>query len=188
MNIPDGNELFKARKTRGLTQAEVAKRADVSQPLLSRLENNDVDPRLPTLHRVAQAINNSENTIDYEELEVAIPSAIMDARIEAGLTQSELADQAGVSQPLIARIENNNVNPRASTLQIILQELDPNTTTSSGETEHHRNTTDSTTESKTRIDTDTNATTSDNESDSRREDPSTETDILEKIEDSFKQL
>lgn len=188
MHVPDGSELSKARKARGLTQAEVAKRADVSQPLLSRVENDDIDPRLPTLHRVAQAINDAENPVDYEELEVAIPSAIMDARIEARLTQSELANQAGVSQPLIARIENNNVNPRASTLQVILQELDPDTTTGSGETEGHRNATNSATESETRMDADANATTSNNRSNSRREDPGTETGVLKKIEDSFKQL
>ncbi len=37
-------------------------------------------------------------------------------RIKAGLTQSEVARRAGVSQSLIARIEAGKVNPRVSTL------------------------------------------------------------------------
>ena len=124
MYIPTGDDLRTARKARGLTQSEVAERTDLSQPLLSRIENNNVDPRIATLHRLAQAINNTESSLDEEELEVAIPSAIKQERKTAGLTQSALAERAGVSQPLIARIETDNVNPRASTLRAILAELD----------------------------------------------------------------
>ncbi len=46
---------------------------------------------------------------------------------EADLTQSELADRAGVSQPLIARIEGGDVDPRLSTLRRIVTALDEET-------------------------------------------------------------
>jgi predicted transcriptional regulator len=39
------------------------------------------------------------------------------------LTQSELAERAGVSQPLIARIEGGDVDPRLSTLRSIVDAL-----------------------------------------------------------------
>ena len=45
-------------------------------------------------------------------------------RIRAGLTQAELAERAGVSQSLIARIEIGKVNPRVSTLVRIYQALE----------------------------------------------------------------
>ncbi|MFB6173419.1 MAG: CBS domain-containing protein [Halobacteriales archaeon] len=45
-------------------------------------------------------------------------------REELDLTQSELADLAGVSQPLIARIEGGDVDPRLSTLRDIVGALD----------------------------------------------------------------
>ncbi|MEM0040512.1 MAG: CBS domain-containing protein [Thermofilum sp.] len=45
-------------------------------------------------------------------------------RIRAGLTQAELAERAGVSQSLIARIESGKVNPRVSTLVRIYQALE----------------------------------------------------------------
>jgi predicted transcriptional regulator len=44
-------------------------------------------------------------------------------RQRLGLTQAELADEAGVSQPLIARIENENVDPRFSTVKAIVEAL-----------------------------------------------------------------
>jgi predicted transcriptional regulator len=44
-------------------------------------------------------------------------------RIEAGLTQSQLAKMAGVSQAHIAKIEGEKVDPRLSTVNKILQIL-----------------------------------------------------------------
>jgi predicted transcriptional regulator len=47
------------------------------------------------------------------------PEDIKKRRIALHLTQNELAKRAGVSQPLIARIEAGDVDPRLSTLQKI---------------------------------------------------------------------
>jgi predicted transcriptional regulator len=44
-------------------------------------------------------------------------------RKRRGLTQKEVAEKAGVSQSLIARIENNTVDPRLSTVRKILSAL-----------------------------------------------------------------
>ncbi|MHA1431033.1 MAG: helix-turn-helix domain-containing protein, partial [Candidatus Freyarchaeota archaeon] len=48
------------------------------------------------------------------------PEDIKRLRKKVGLTQTELAEKAGVSQSLIARIESGSVDPRLSTLQRIL--------------------------------------------------------------------
>lgn len=53
------------------------------------------------------------------------PEDIRRMRIMAGLTQKELAERAGVSQSLIARIEAGTVDPRLSTLRKILKALVP---------------------------------------------------------------
>ncbi len=45
-------------------------------------------------------------------------------RISLGLTQNELAKLAGVSQPLIARIEAGNIDPRLSTIKKIFDTLE----------------------------------------------------------------
>ena len=51
------------------------------------------------------------------------PDELKALRLRAGLTQTELARRAGVSQSLIARIETGKVNPRVSTLMKIYHAL-----------------------------------------------------------------
>ena len=51
------------------------------------------------------------------------PDELKALRLRAGLTQTELARRAGVSQSLIARIEAGKVNPRVSTLMKIYRAL-----------------------------------------------------------------
>lgn len=52
------------------------------------------------------------------------PNDIKKLRLDLELTQHELADRAGVSQPLIARIEAGDVDPRLSTLRKIFNAFD----------------------------------------------------------------
>lgn len=52
------------------------------------------------------------------------PDNIKKLRLELALTQHELASRAGVSQPLIARIEAGDVDPRLSTLRKIFNAFD----------------------------------------------------------------
>jgi transcriptional regulator with XRE-family HTH domain len=47
--------------------------------------------------------------------------AIRAARQRAGLTQRELARRAGVPQSTVARIELGAIDPRASTLRVLLR-------------------------------------------------------------------
>jgi len=51
------------------------------------------------------------------------PRELRRLRKKAGLTQKELADRAGVSQSLIARIERGSVDPRLSTYMKIIKVL-----------------------------------------------------------------
>lgn len=53
-------------------------------------------------------------------VQLPTPEELKDKRTELGLTQSDLAKRAGVSQPLIARIESGDVDPRLSTLKKII--------------------------------------------------------------------
>lgn len=59
-DIPTPEDLRRWRQTLGLTQAEVARRAGVSQPLIARIEKGTVDPRLSTLRSVVQALSTAE--------------------------------------------------------------------------------------------------------------------------------
>jgi predicted transcriptional regulator len=57
-------------------------------------------------------------------MELPTPQDLRERRKALELTQSSLAERAGVSQPLIARIEGGDVDPRLSTLRRIVSALD----------------------------------------------------------------
>lgn len=59
-DIPQTEELKRWRLALGLTQAEVARRAGVSQPLIARIERGSVDPRLSTLRAIVRAMATAE--------------------------------------------------------------------------------------------------------------------------------
>jgi transcriptional regulator with XRE-family HTH domain len=54
--IPLYAQLRAAREAAGLSQAELADRADTGQAALSRIEGGEQDPRLSTLARIAGAL------------------------------------------------------------------------------------------------------------------------------------
>lgn len=49
-------QLLRLRKTQGLSQSEVARRAGLQQPAVARLETGAHKPSLDTIHRVAHAL------------------------------------------------------------------------------------------------------------------------------------
>jgi len=63
MELPTPEDLRERRNGLGLTQSELAERADVSQPLIARIEGGDVDPRLSTLRRIVNALEEAEGGI-----------------------------------------------------------------------------------------------------------------------------
>jgi len=63
MDLPTPADLRERRTELGLTQSDLAERADVSQPLIARIEGGDVDPRLSTLRRIVNALQEAEGGI-----------------------------------------------------------------------------------------------------------------------------
>ncbi|MFP4632564.1 MAG: CBS domain-containing protein, partial [Halobacteriales archaeon] len=60
MKVPTADDVRDRRKELGLTQSELAERAGVSQPLIARIENGDVDPRLSTVTRIAEVFESHD--------------------------------------------------------------------------------------------------------------------------------
>lgn len=62
----------------------------------------------------------------YEEIqpEMDIMRALLDARIQAGLTQSQLAEKSGISQADICRLEKGTRNPSLALLKRLAEALD----------------------------------------------------------------
>lgn len=58
---------------------------------------------------------------EYDRLapRYAVISALIDARIKKGMTQTDLAEKLGTKQSAIARLEGGNINPSLEFLQKI---------------------------------------------------------------------
>lgn len=63
MHLPTPQDLRERRTDLDLTQRELADRAEVSQPLIARIEGGDVDPRLSTLRRIVEALDAAEHEV-----------------------------------------------------------------------------------------------------------------------------
>lgn len=58
-----GNNLYKIRKMRGLTQAEVAEKAEVSDRTYADIERGSVTMRVDTLVKICSALHITPNDI-----------------------------------------------------------------------------------------------------------------------------
>lgn len=60
MHIPTPGELKARREILNMRQAELAEKAGVSQSMIARIESGSVDPRLSTMRKIVEALNNAE--------------------------------------------------------------------------------------------------------------------------------
>lgn len=67
MDVPTPADLRTRRQELDLTQSALAERAGVSQPLIARIEGGDVDPRLSTLRRIVNALEEVASGVVYAE-------------------------------------------------------------------------------------------------------------------------
>lgn len=72
-----------------------------------------------------ELMSDEEFRAEYEALqpEMDITRAMMDARIRAGLTQTELSRKSGISQADISRLENGTRNPSLSLLKRLAEAM-----------------------------------------------------------------
>ncbi|RLE96784.1 MAG: transcriptional regulator [Thermoprotei archaeon] len=80
--IPTPEELRALRRRAGLTQAELAKRAGVSQSLIARIEAGTVNPRLSTLAKIYNALR------EYVEEEVTVDRVMHSPVITVSVDES----------------------------------------------------------------------------------------------------
>jgi predicted transcriptional regulator len=97
MHLPTPQDLRERRTSLELTQSELADRAEVSQPLIARIEGGDVDPRLSTLRRIVEALDEAEGDVVRAET-LMHESVISVAPDDAVHDAVELMQDEGYSQ------------------------------------------------------------------------------------------
>jgi predicted transcriptional regulator len=102
MKLPTPADLRERREALEMTQSELADRADVSQPLVARIEGDDVDPRLSTLRRIVTALNEAEGGVTRARdlMHSPVVSVAPDASVRE---TKELMDEKGYSQVPVVR-------------------------------------------------------------------------------------
>ena len=78
--------------------------------------------RMVTRMRGDDPAFGSEYDLYVERAAIVLP--IVEARRARGWSQRELASRAGVQQPVLARLERGDTDPRASTLLKLARALD----------------------------------------------------------------
>jgi predicted transcriptional regulator len=102
MDLPTPADLRERRTELDLTQSELAERADVSQPLIARIEGGDVDPRLSTLRRIVNALDQAEGGI-LRAADLMHEEVVSVAPDESVHEASDLMDEKGYSQVPVIR-------------------------------------------------------------------------------------
>jgi transcriptional regulator with XRE-family HTH domain len=62
MYFPTPQEMKKIREDRGLTQAEVAKKAGLSQSVIAKIESGATDPRISTMEKLMAVLLEAEES------------------------------------------------------------------------------------------------------------------------------
>lgn len=99
MHLPSPKDIRRMRKRLGLTQTDLAKRANVSQSLIARIESGSVDPRLSTLRRILEALEQSTKEQRYTTAEDIMCQTVISIGPDDLLAHaSELMRENAVSQ------------------------------------------------------------------------------------------
>ncbi len=97
IRIPSPKDLRKLRIKAGLTQKELARRAGVSQSLIARIEKGDINPRLSTLQKILEVIN--EALEESEDITKIMHSPVITLKPDDLVEKAvKLMDRYGISQ------------------------------------------------------------------------------------------
>ncbi len=100
------SEIKKIRKNLGLTQTDLAKRANVSQSLVAKIESEKIDPTFTKTKKIFETLNDLENKEEIKAEEVMnkkIISVAPDNNIKDSINKMK---KFGISQMPV--IESNN--------------------------------------------------------------------------------
>jgi len=67
LRLPSPHEIRRKRAELGMTQAELAKAAGISQGMVAKVESGKIDPRLSTLKRIVDVLSSAQYRVQRAE-------------------------------------------------------------------------------------------------------------------------
>lgn len=117
MNI--GENIKKYRKLRNITQKQLAKDIDKSEITIRKYENNDTNPPLNIIYKIADALNVPRSLLLGLNNNLTIGKSIKYYRINNKLTQEMLANKISKSLRMVQKYESDEVTPSIEILNKI---------------------------------------------------------------------
>ena len=137
-----GRHCREARLERRLSQQEVAALSGIGQAVIAKIERGQKNITLETMMRILRVVDRELARRLKGDLKARFGENLRLARAEAGLTQTQLAERAGLSRQHISLLESGTANVKLETVATIARAVgqDPNhllegvfTTSSPGE-------------------------------------------------------
>lgn len=122
-NLTLGDKLRALREERGLTLKELGEQSGLSLTYLSEIERGSVLPSLDTTRELAQYFNIPVSMLISVQRPSSLPTKLQYIRKIKGISQKELAGQAGVSPGLVAQLELGKVNASLKTVGKLAEAL-----------------------------------------------------------------
>ncbi|GBE18308.1 CBS domain protein [archaeon BMS3Abin16] len=102
-SIPTPEEIKQFRRRVDKTQSEVAKKANVSQSLIARIEKGSIDPRVSTLRKILDALKEEEK-VERITAKTLMRSPVISVSAEDSLKKaSKIMDENNISQIPVVR-------------------------------------------------------------------------------------
>lgn len=97
-DLPTSEELRRFRLRVRLTQTELAKKANLSQSLIARIEAGDIDPRVSTLRKILEVLKKAETAKKLSAEDLMISPVVWVSPQNTIGDASKLMEKHGISQ------------------------------------------------------------------------------------------
>lgn len=118
-----GHKIKQFREERGLTLKELAPMVNLSYSFLSALERGTKKPSLPTLKKIAQALNVPVSYLVADTDENTTAKKLKFIREGRSLSIEDLAELSGITAEQIEAIEQGTLHPDMDTLEKLADSL-----------------------------------------------------------------
>jgi len=127
MTLPTPSELKKKRIELGLTQAELAKAAGLSQGLIAKIESGKVDPRMSTIRKIVNVLDAAEKSINRAEDIMTQPVITVSPSQTIGRAIKLMHDNAISQLPVVQKGNPVGIVTETSLLREIEKSKEPST-------------------------------------------------------------